>query len=163
MASMKVNKMDKLFALKCLEKKVKSARERYEGECKLELARAYEEEGTTQRRSPLFGKEAGTFSYIPPKIEEKTEYKTDMTAVVEFLTEEPKAAEMFILANPGQFYEFWVEQTGEIPGGITRSTYEVEKPGSTRLAVKEDIVFEQLSSTNLLEDVNQLLLGDGNE
>lgn len=159
----KANKIDKLFAIKAIEKKLVEERKQLESDAKLEMAQDYADSGVTQKRSVMFGKEAGTLSYIPPKDEEQIEWLiSDWTALGEWLAKDPKAAEKYIFAHAQDFGQWWLDETGEIPDGIRRNTYTTTKPGSARLAVKEDVVISQLGG-NLFEAANQLLLGDGDD
>lgn len=157
------NKVDRLFALKAVEKRLVEERKELEADVKQELAGDYAESGVTQRRSVMFGKEAGTLSYIPPKDEDRVEWNlADWTALAEWLANDPKVAEQYIFANFQDFGEWWLEQTGEVPDGIARVNYTVTKPGSARLAVKEEVVLSKFGP-NFLEEVNTLLLGEGDD
>ena len=158
----KANKIDKLFAIKAIEKRLVEERKELEADAKLEMASDYAESGVTQKRSVLFGKEAGTLSYIPPKDEEQVEWiLTDWEKLAAWLKNDPKAAEQYIFAHAQGFGQWWLDKTGEIPDGIRRNTFVTTKPGSARLAVKDEVVISQLGA-NLFEAANQLLLGDGN-
>jgi len=155
---MEVKKVDKLFALKAVEKRVKTEREELEAEVRNDLISQFAESGNDRMRSPYFGNDAGTYTYIPPKDEEMTEWNlADWSKLADWLAKDPKAAEQFIFANFEQFGKWWLEQTGEVPEGIARVTFTTTKPGSTRLAVKDQVVFDKLGG-NFLEEVNQLLL-----
>lgn len=164
---MNITKVDRLFVLGALQKRVKEELDVLRGECADELEKAYLEEGTTQRRSPYFGKEAGTlsiaFSSARPEREEVTYVLKDMTALAKWCNENRLDVEVYIQANASQFASWLVEYSGELPEGIERivSTIEAqpEKPCGVRLSVKPEHVFEKFS----LQEVDQLLLGDSND
>lgn len=159
---MSINQTDKLFALKALEKRIKTAREDLEAEVRTKLLEQYESDGTDRFRSAYFGKDAGTYTYIPPKEELAVAWAVcDTDALIEFLNEDPSIAQDFVRANAQQFGEWWLEATGEVPDGISRVTYETTKPGSTRLAVKEQVIFDKLGG-NLFEAANRLMIGEEN-
>ena len=154
---MGITKSDRLFALKALEKRVKREREEAEAECRDALIGQFEDGGSDRMRSPYFGNEAGTFTYIPPKSEDVCEWRLcDWEGMAEWLDENRSAAEQFVFANFEQFAKWWSERTGEVPGGVSRAKVTRLKPGSTRLAVKEDVV---LAKAGGMEGMNALLLG----
>ena len=164
----KPNKVDKLFALEAVRKKVVEAIDELKSECSWELEAAYENEGTTQRRSQYFGKDAGSFSIVfssaQPEHEEVTYRVTDMTALAKWCDENRLDVDTYVQATAEQFTAWLVEQTGEIPSGIERQACLVEaapeQPKGTRLAVKPDVIFANMGA-NLFEEVNTLLLGGG--
>lgn len=154
----KINKIDKLFALKGVEKKIHEAVAELDSECASDLIRAYEEEGTTQRRSQFFGKEAGTYSLVLPKEETKEEWHiVDGDAFGTWLLENLSEAQSYIHENAEAFASWLVSTTGEIPEGMERKTYTVMSTSKPRLSVKADVVIDKLGA-NFLEATNQLLL-----
>ena len=160
---METRKIDKLFALKALEKRVKEAREELEAEVREALLEQYEEGGGDRMRSPYFGNDAGAYTYTPPEEVEETEWKLcDWTAMAEWMAQDPKAAESYAYAHFADFASWWFERTGEVPEGISRATVATVKPGRTRLAVKEQVVFDKMGG-NLFEEVNRLMLGGGED
>lgn len=167
----RVNKIDRLFALEALRKKVVAEMDELKSQCSWELEQAFEEEGTTQRRSPYFGKEAGSFSIVFASAQpehEEVEYRlSDMTKFAGWCNENRLDVDAYVMANAPDFSEWLAGKTGEIPEGIDRQATLVEavaeRPKGTRLSVKDDVVFQRLGSENIFEAVNQLLLGDGND
>ncbi|MBQ9021107.1 MAG: hypothetical protein IJ113_03705, partial [Eggerthellaceae bacterium] len=131
---------------------------------------AYKTEGTTQRRSQYFGKEAGSFSIVfasaTPEHEEVTYKLADMTALAEWCANNRLDVDTYVQATAEQFAAWLVENTGEVPEGIERNAILVEgtpeMPKGTRLSVKPDVVFENMGS-NVFDEVNTLLLEGGNE
>ena len=166
----KPNKIDKLFALEALRKKVVEQIDELKSECSWELEEAYNSEGTTQRKSQYFGKDAGTFSIVfssATKDTEEVTYKvTDMTALSEWCDKNRLDVDTYIQAVAPQFTEWLVEQTGEMPEGMERIVSIIEgtpeQPKGTRLAVKPDVIIETLGG-NVFEEVNRLMLGAGDE
>lgn len=159
-----INQTDRLFALKALEKRIKAEREELEAEVRTRLLEQYERDGNDRMRSPYFGKDAGTYTYIPPKEEEGTEWNLcDWSSLAEWLAEDPKAAEQFVFANAATFGQWWFEQTGEVPEGINRVVYRATKPGQTKLVVKDQVVFDKLGEGNMFEQVNRLLTEGGED
>lgn len=157
-----MNNTDKLFALKAFEKRVKAEREELEAGVRQELLEQYERGGGDRMRSKFFGNEAGTYTYTPPSEVEAVEWNLcDWTALAEWLAKNPKAAEQFVYAHFEQFGSWWLDRTGEVPDGIARVKYTTIKPGQTRLAVKDQVVFDKLGEGNVFEQVNRFMLGDG--
>ena len=165
---METTKIDKLFALKALKRKVDEEYKLLEGECRQELLEAYAEDGTDRKVSPYFGSDAGKFSI------KRTKAKPPQTVVefnlcddelfAEWLEENHGAALRFAMLNAADMGMYWFNFTGELPEGISR--IEVEEPGMPEVltaqiySFKDDVVLEKLGG-NLFEGANQLLLGDG--
>lgn len=146
------NKVDRLFAVEAIIKALMDERDELKSECAHELLQAYEENGDTQRRSQYFGKGAGTLSVAFSKekpSEEKVEYKlADRDAFADWLDENPLSYARYIRDNAVEFGQWWLEQTGELPDGISRITYmteaEPERVTGVRLAVKKDVIMDAL-------------------
>lgn len=164
------NKIDRLFAAEALIKKLMDLRDELKSECASELLQAYEENGDTQRRSQYFGKGAGTFSVAfskPKPSEEKAEYHlADWEAFGGWLDDNPMAMARYLLVHAEEFGQWWLEQTGELPDGISRIAYmteeEPERAIGVRLAVKKDVVIDALRP-QLPASVVGLLEGGGDE
>lgn len=146
------NKVDRLFAVEAIIKALMDERDELKSECAHELLEAYEENGDTQRRSQYFGKGAGTLSVAFSKekpSEEKVEYSlADRDAFADWLDENPLSYARFIRDNAVEFGQWWLEQTGELPDGISRIAYmteaEPERVTGVRLAVKKDVIMDAL-------------------
>lgn len=161
----KINKIDKLFALKGVEKKIHEAVTELDSECASDLLRAYEEEGTTQRRSQFFGKEAGTYSLVLPKEETKEEWAiSDNDAFIAWIESESGiwSLQSYAIDNAEAVASWLLGSTGEIPGGMERKTYTVVSTSKPRLSVKADVVIDKLGA-NFLEATNHLLLEGGSD
>lgn len=166
------NNIDKLFAFKALEQKVKEQREMLEYECRDELIEAYEADGTDGRRSPMFGKEAGKYSIkvykaTPDKVTERFEMD-DWDAFSDWIDANADAARDFAFVKGEAFAAYWMAKCGELPDGISLvRDVEPGKPERVSAQVysfKPDIVIEKLSEGgNLFERANALLLGDGGD
>jgi len=164
------SKIDKLFALKAVEKKVVEERKLMEYECRDELLEAFQQDGTDRRTSPMFGPDAGKFSIKrmkgkPP--ETVTEYNlADDVAFAGWLEENQGPAISYVKTHAAEFSRIYFEATGELPEGISRVEY--EQPGTEPsvtaqiYSFHEDVVLEKLAEGgNFLEGANRLLLGDG--
>lgn len=146
------NKVDRLFAVEAIIKALMDERDELKSECAHELLQAYEENGDTQRRSQYFGKGAGTLSVAFSKekpSEEKVEYKlADWEAFGGWIDDNMMACAKYMLANAADFGQWWLEQTGELPDGISRIAYmteaEPERVTGVRLAVKKDVIMDAL-------------------
>ena len=154
----KVNKIDRLFALKGVAKKIDKVVKELDSECASELLRDYEENGTTQRRSQYFGKDAGTYSLVLPKEETRHDFElVDSEAFWHWVIENEQDVSAYICEHTREFAAWLIETTGEVPDGIEHSTYTVMTTSKPRLSVKEDVVIDKLGA-NFLEATNQLLL-----
>ena len=166
------SKLDKLFALKAVEKKVTDERKLLEYECRDELLAAYEADGTDRRTSPFFGPEAGKYSVKrfkakPPIV--NVEYgMADDEEFAEWLEANQGSAISYVKAHAVEFAQSHFDATGELPDGFTRVEY--EEPGEPErvtaqvYSFKPDIVLEKLAEHgNVLEGANRLLLGDGDD
>lgn len=165
---MEVNKVDKLFALKALKRKIDEEYKLLEGECRQELLEAYAEDGTDRRVSPFFGSDAGKFSIKRTKAKPPqtvVEFNMcDDEAFAEWIEDNHGAALRYAVLNAADFGRYWFNFTGELADGISR--VEVEEPGTPEVltaqiySFKDDVVLEKLGG-NLFEGANRLLLGDG--
>lgn len=170
MTMSKPTKIDRLFALKAVEQKVKEERELVEYECRDELLEAFKADGTDRRTSPYFGPDAGKYSVKrmkgkPPTT--VTEFNlADDEEFAEWLEGNVGAAVAYAKLHYADFAKSQVESTGELPDGIAMVTY--EQPGTEPsvtaqvYSFKPDLVLEKLGG-NFLEGANRLLLGDGDE
>lgn len=163
------NKVDRYFAAKSVLKKLEVEVKLLEDEIKGELAEKYLEDGTDRLRSPMFGAKAGSISVVasepePPELVE--EFKViDEDDLLDWIDETDPDTSGFAVDRLRDFAAWWFADTGECPGGCTVVRYETQgKPAGikyVRAQVKEDVVIPLLQSTNLLGEVNQMLLGDG--
>lgn len=165
------NKIDKLFALKALEQKVKEERELLEYECRDELIEAFKQDGTDRRTSPYFGAEAGKYSIKrikgKPAQEEVAYVLADDVAFAEWLESNVDSLMSFAKLRASDFSRIYFESTGELPDGIKREMY-VSKPATEPSVTaqvhsfKADKVLEKLAeSGNVFEQANMLLLEEG--
>lgn len=151
----KPNKIDKLFALDAVIKELTEERDMLKAECSEELLEAYERNGDTQRRSIYFGKGAGCFSVSfskPKPSREVVEYHlADWEGFGGWLDDNPMAMAKYLLAHAEEFGQWWLEETGELPDGISRVSYmtpdEPEHVNGTRLYVKKDAIIDVLIPT----------------
>lgn len=162
-----LNKIDRLFIAKALQKKVTKAVKEMQSECDSVLKQLYESTGTTQMRSVAFGKEAGCYSLplseeVPAHTEVSFALDND-ESYLNWLSDNQDTVVQFAFKNYKQFSEWCAENAGEVPEGILATITEVPAiaagiPQSPRLTVKEDVVFDKLSDMGLIESINQLLL-----
>ena len=165
------NKIDRLFALKALEQKVKEERELQEYECRDDLLEAFEQDGTDRRTSPFFGPEAGKYSIKrikgKPAQEEVTYALDDDVAFAEWLESNFDSLMSFAKLRASDFSRIYFESTGELPDGIERETHVVKpatEPSVTAqvYSFKPDVVLEKLAENgNVFEQANKLLLEEG--
>ena len=169
---MELSKYDELVVLESIIKTASERRDMLKYECKDELLEAYERDGTTQKRSKLFGKDASVMSVTfskPKEAQEVEEWNMDYDAFNEwvgaFVDDESnrKAVKDFIFAKGELFGQYWLRATGELPDGINRVTYMTdpvpEKVTGTRLSVKPEKVFDALG-ISFEEGIRGLLPGD---
>ena len=163
----KPNKIDKLFALEAVIKELSQERDILKAECAEELLDSYEKNGDTQRRSVYFGKGAGCFSVSfskeKPSVEAVEYNLADKDAFADWLDENPIAYARYMLENASEFGEWWLNETGELPDGISRvsymTAYEPEHVSGVRLSVKKDAVIDVLMPS--LPEAIKGLLGGG--
>ena len=161
------SKIDKLFALKAVEQKVKEERELLEYECRDELLEAYAKDGTDRRTSTFFGPDAGKFSIKRFKAKPGktvTEYNlADDEAFADWLADNPSAASRFAKLHAADLAEWWFDANGELTDGVSRVEYEEEgtpeRVTAQVYSFKPDVVIERLGG-NLLEGANRLMLGE---
>ena len=164
---MELVKYDELVWLEAIIKTASERRDILKGDCKDELLESYEADGTTQKRSKLFGKEASvmsvTFSKPKEAVETVTYSLADWTGFAGWLSANRQAAEQFCFANAAQFAEWWVCQEGELPDGIAPERHVTEavpeKVTGVRLSVKPEKVFESLG-VSFEDGIRGLLPGD---
>lgn len=165
---MEVTKIDKLFALKAVKKKVDEEYKLLEGECREELLEAYGKDGVDRKSSPFFGPEAGKFSIKRTggkDAETVREFEmVDDEKLADWLEANKGAALRYALLNAKDFAAYWVNWSGEIPDGMEMTETHVEATPPTLSAqvysFKPDVVLGKLGG-NVLDGVNELLLGDG--
>lgn len=166
----RVTKVDRLFALKALESRIKDEREQLEHECREELVARYGAEGIDRMQSPYFGPEAGKYSVKRYKaVPDSTKldfYMGDDVAFAEWCEENLDAVVAYAKAHAADFAQWWMSRSGELPGGMDYEDVVVPgKPESISAQVysfNPDIVLEKLAyGGNVLEGANRLLLGDG--
>ena len=165
---MDITKYDRLFALKALKKRVDEEYKLCEGDCRETLLMEYEEDGTDRKTSKFFGPEAGKFSVKRTGGSEAhvdLEFSLDDDVVFcEWLDENKDAAIRYAIANAQDFGRFWLNYSGEKPDGIEVDEIAVPAQPPTLSAqiysFKSNVVIDKLGG-NLIEGVNQLLLGDG--
>ena len=160
-------KLDMLFAAKAVSKEIDARVKALEKECRTEMLAEYLESGNDRKRSPMFCKEAGYLGVQEGKPSEHVIrfQLNDLDAFTDWMDKTKPETDTFAQANMAQFAEFWFNQTGECPEGCTIINYETE-PGEpiVKLIVKEKIILPMLQENIALSgEVNQLLLGDGNE
>lgn len=166
---MEPTKVDRYFAVKAVLKRLEAEAKKLENEVKDDLARRYMEDGTDRMRSPMFGSKAGSLSVVtqdpePPELVEKFQV-VDASVLEDWYDEQKPETDGFAMDRLAEFAEWWFVQTGECPEGCTVIRYETEgKPGGikyVRADVKDKVVIPLLQSTNVLGEVNRLLLGEG--
>lgn len=164
---MEPTKIDKLFALKALKKKVDEEYKLLEGECREDLLEAYAQDGTDRKVSPFFGAEAGKFSIKRSGgSEASTEDEfalDDDEALAEWLEANQGAAIRYAMLNAADFGAYWLHWSGEVPDGISLKRVEVPAQPPTLSAqvysFKPEVVIDKLGG-NLLAGANALLLGE---
>lgn len=167
---MEVTKYDKLFALKALKRKVDDEYKLVEGECRETLLAEYDKDGTDRKTSKFFGPEAGKFSIkrtggCEAHVDQDFTLDDD-EKFVEWLEGNKDAAVRYAILNAPDFGRYWLNWSGELPDGITLEEIEVPAQPPTLSAqvysFKPDVVIGKLGG-NLFEEVDRLLLGDGND
>ena len=167
---MELSAFDELVWLEAIIKEASKRRDELKGECRDDLLEAYERDGTTQKRSKLFGKEASVMSVTFSKPKEPHEVvewnNTDWDEFSAWLDENHGQFNNFLFQNYKGFCEWWFERTGEVPDGIDRDTHmtdpEPERVSGTRLSVKPEKVFERLG-ISFEDGMRGLLPGDVDE
>lgn len=163
-------KIDKLFALKAVEKKAEEERKLLEYECRDELIEAFNADGTDRRTSPFFGVDAGKFSLkrfkAKPAKKELAFSLSDDELFAEWLEDNKGAAIEYAKRHVDDFAEWHFRGSGEVADGIEMT--ETEVPGQPErltaqvYSFKPDVVLSKLAENgNFLEGANRLLLGDG--
>lgn len=167
---MEPTKLDRLFALKAVEKRAGEERKLLECECRDELLEAYRADGTDRRASPFFGPEAGKFSVKRVKAKPASEavgYSvSDEGALDAWLAANAGSAVAYVRAHAAEFARAHFEGTGELPDGIGRDVYasegEPERVTAQLYGFKPDVVLAKLAEGGgFLERANRLLLGGG--
>ena len=165
---MKPTKIDKLFALKAVKKKIDEEYKLLEGECREELLEAYGKDGTDRKTSPFFGPDAGKFSIKRTGGKDAETVRdfelADDEKLAEWLEANPDAALRYAMLNAKDFARYWVNWSGEVPDGMEMTETHVEaQPAALSAQVysfKSEVVMDKLGG-NMFEKVNELLLGDG--
>ena len=162
---MQTTKIDKLFALKAVKKKIDEEYKLLEGECREELLEAYRKDGTDRKVSPFFGSDAGKFSIKRTGGKDAETVRdfvlADDEKLAEWLEANPDAALRYAMLNAKDFARYWVNWSGEIPDGMEMTETHVEATPPTLTAqvysFKPDVVLDKLGG-NVLDGVNELLL-----
>lgn len=151
---MELTKYDELVWLEAVINEASKRRDWLKGECKDELLEQYELDGTTQKRSKLFGKGASVLSVTfskPKGPQEVVEFNmTDWEEFREWVDDDAnvKAVRDYAFCKAESFGEWWLRTTGELPDGISRVTHmtdaEPERVTGARLSVKPEMVFGAL-------------------
>ena len=165
---MEPTKIDKLFALKAVKKKIDEEYKLLEGECREELLEAYARDGVDRKISPFFGLDAGKFSIKRSGGKDAETVRdfelADDEKLAEWLESNHDAALRYAMLNAKDFARYWVNWSGEVPDGMEMTETHVEATPPTLSAqifnFKDDVVLGKLGG-NVLDGVNELLLGDG--
>ena len=156
-----------LVAAKAKEKDFSKRVKRLEEKVKADFMADYRANGTDRKRSTVFDPKAAWLTMKGGKPSERvTRFQlVDPDAFTDWMDENRPETDTFAQANMAQFAEFWFHQTGECPDGCTVIEYDSEPVEPTpALTVKEDKVLKALDENpNLLAEVRQFMLGDGNE
>jgi len=164
---MALSEYEEMVWLDAVIKEASERRDLLKGRCKDELLEQYEADGTTQKRSKLFGKDASVLSVVfskPKAPREVVEFNlADWDGFSEWLEANPKAAADYAFAKAEDFGEWWLRKTGELPDGVARVTHmtdpEPERVTGVRLSVKPEKVFEALG-ISFEEGIRGMLPGD---
>jgi len=161
------NPVTKLIALDCVKAEVDEKYKEAKAEAEDFLAELRDKVGTTVLTSPELGPDAGEFKYGRTRGKEVVEYHlADADELDEWLDGNAQAAISFVGNHVEEFGEWWFSSTGEVPDGISRVAYEVPPATTAPKLYKQNREFVKerlLSNGNFIEDVNRLLLGDGDE
>ena len=161
------NPIDRLIGLDAVKAGVDEQYKQAKEEADEYLANLRDTVGTTALTSPIFGPEAGEYKYGRSRAKKVVEFNvTDSCELLEWLGDNPTAACSYAAANAQAFGEWWLNETGELPDGVSRVEY--EQP-STVTAPKiyrgdREVVMEKLSAHGgLLAGANRLLMEGGDE
>lgn len=162
---MKPTKIDKLLALKAIERAIVDERKALEADCAEELVEDYLRDGTDRRTSPMFGPDAGKFSVKRMKGSEGQKVVQvdidDYDAFLEWLMLNKSEAIEFAQANYISFARYLLQTAGEVPDGLFVNEVTVdEKPARLTAQVysfKPELVLSRLGA-NFLTAANELLL-----
>ena len=167
---MELSKYDELVWLEAVIKEAGKRRDWLKGECKDELLEQYESDGTTQKRSKLFGKGASVMSVTFSKpVEPQPVVEFNLASWEDFREwvdddANIKAVRDYAFCKAEAFGEWWLNATGELPDGIDRVVTMTEavpeKVTGVRLSVKPNLVFDALG-ISFEEGIKGLLPGDG--
>lgn len=157
--------IDRLIGLEWLKKRVDAAHKDAREHAVDDLAALTGELGVTEMTSTVFGPEAGSLKYSKTRAKKVVEFNMcDDYEFGEWLDSNQNAAVIFAQRDAGAFAQWWFEETGEVPDGISRVEYvEPAKAGPAKLYRFDASVVEEKLGGNLLASVNDLLLGDGHE
>lgn len=162
-----MDKYEVLFAAKAVQKEIDKRVKALEAECKDEVLKGYLEEGNDRKRSKVFDPKAAYITVLAGKPSEEAERfdVIDLDALVDWMDETRPDTDCFAADNLAMFAEWYFHATGEVPDGCRLLRYETEpKPPIAKLVVKDGVVLETLRGKALLAgEVNQLLLGDGDD
>ncbi len=161
------NPVTKLIALDCVKAEVDEKYKQAKQEAEDFLAELRDSVGTTGLTSPELGPEAGEFKYGRSRAKEIVEYHlADADEMDKWLEANPNAALSFVGSHAEEFGKWWCEEMGELPDGISRVKYESPSTMTAPKLYKQDREYVKerlLEGGNFLEEVNQLLLGDGDD
>jgi len=157
--------IDRYIGLEWLKKKVDAAHKEAKEQAIDDLATLTGELGVTEMTSTLFGPEAGNLKYSKVREKKVTEFNViDECDLFEWIGDNPGATKLYARENKVAFAEWWFEQTGEVPDGVSRVEYvEPAKVGPAKLYKFDPDVVEAKFGNNVLLGANELLLGDGDE
>ena len=159
------NPIDKYFGIDCLKAEVDKAHKEAKQEAECFLAELRDSVGTMALTSPMFGPEAGEFKYGQTRAKKITEYNLASAEDFEdWVNDNAYGVFLYLKAHAAEFGEWWVNENGEVPDGISRVCYEQPPTTTTPKIYRQDreVVKAKLAANGgFFEEANRLLLDDG--
>ena len=158
--------IDRYFAAECIKKEVDAAYKAAKEDAAVYLDEA-REDGKTSLISTYFGEDAGEYKRGKTRAKTVVEYNVpDLAEFVYWCSENRIALEIYVKEHASEFGQWWFENTGELPDGISRVDYEepphLKAPQIYRY--DHELIKQKLAEGgNILEGANRLLLSDGHD
>lgn len=161
---MRPTPIDRYFAAECVKKEVDAAHKEAKTQAQIYLDEA-REKGQTSLISTYFGEEAGEYKRGKTRAKHVVEFNVcDAEELEDWVNANTYSVFLFVKGNVEVFARWIVENTGEVPEGISKDEYDepptMKAPQIYRF--DHELVKAKLAEGgNVLEGANRLLLGDG--
>lgn len=159
------NAVDRLFAIESIKQKVDEAEKKARLDAEDYLASV--ESTSPVQISEVFGPDAGEYKRGRTRARKDVKFNlADRDAFAEWLDDNPLSYAKYLLEHAEDFGQWWLEETGELPEGISRVEYEIPAGYTAPKIYKADYEHvRQVLATggNILEVASSLLLEGGDD